>query len=155
MTYGANAGTGQIQISSDDVIYNDSYDIAIKITRSGGLGEGGFSYSLNGGRTFSNPVTIPASGIVKLSNNLITIRFWAGDGRFLVGDEYKCSIKGDQSKRDYSPYILAMIAIVATALLAVCYRLSMMRAMPQSYRLFEYKQVESRKKRGLPKRREL
>lgn len=152
---GANIGVGQIQISSEDVIYNDSYDIVVKITKSGTYGEGEFSYSINGGRTYSEPFIIPPGGVVKLFNNPITFRFWAKDGNFFVGDEYRCIIKGDQSKRDYTPYALTVAAMLLLGLFMICYRFLMMRDKPQKYRLFEYKPVEGQRKHGLPRRREM
>ena len=155
VTENSNAGTAQIQVSSEDVIYNDSYRLVFKITKSGALGEGQFSYSSDGGSSFSESIEIPENGVVRLFNNRITVRFYDGEGNFLVGDEYRCEIKGDMSKRDYTPYFVFMAGAVFILIMMVFRKYSGMRDKPQNYVICEYKQIEERRNRNLPRRRDV
>ena len=148
---GTNVGSATVRFSSDEIIYNDSYDLSVKITKSGACGEAMFSYS-DGGKAYSGDILIPKSGIIKMYDGRITLTFWDGSGRFLVGDEYRCQIKGDMSKRDYTPYIFGIIGAVFFALFVVFNKLSGMRDKPDNYVLCEYKRVEMLRNNALPKR---
>lgn len=150
---GINVGEGKVRVSSEDIIYNDSYKIFIKITRSGALGEGEFSYSEDG-KKYSEDITIPKSGAVSMYDGKVTVTFWCGSGRFLVGDEYRCEIKGDMSKRNYTPYILAIAGAAFFVMYLVYSHLSSMKDKLDNYVLYEYTRVEGKKNRALSKRRQ-
>ncbi len=58
----------------------DAYDVKVLITTTGTLGTGAFQYSLDGGRTYSAPITIPAGATYVIPNTGHTITFVAGGG---------------------------------------------------------------------------
>ena len=151
-TSGVNVGSATVRFSSDEIIYNDSYDLSVKITKSGSCGEAMFAYS-DGGKAYSEDILIPKSGIIKMYGGKVTLTFWDGAGRFLVGDEYRCQIKGDMSKRDYTPYIIGIIGSFFFAIFLIFNKLSGMRDKPDNYVLCEYKRVETLRNNALPKRR--
>lgn len=149
----SNVGTGHLQVSSDEIIYNDSFKIVVKITKSGKLGEGEFIISTDGGSSFSSGYTIPDSGIVKIADNLITIRFWNDNKPFLVGDTYTCEIKGDMSQKDPLPSLLIVAGIILILLFFIIYRFALQRDIRKDYTVCEYKPVKYIKNRNLPSRR--
>lgn len=149
----SNVGTGRLQVSSDEIIYNDSFKIVVKITKSGKLGEGEFIISTDGGSSFSSGYTIPDSGIVKIADNLITIRFWNDNKPFLVGDTYTCEIKGDMSRKDPLPSLLIVAGIILILLFFIIYRFALQRDIRKDYTVCEYKPVKYIKNRNLPSRR--
>jgi uncharacterized protein DUF2586 len=67
----------------------------VKITTASGAGAGVFAYSLDGGNTYSAPITIPGTPFqVILLNTGITLTFSAaiGAGVWVLNDTYKASI---------------------------------------------------------------
>lgn len=63
----------------------DSYVIQVAITTAGALGVGGFKYSLDGGKTFSAALAIPASGVYTIAGKGVVLTF---AGTFTAGDIY-------------------------------------------------------------------
>lgn len=63
----------------------DQYDAIVQIQNSGAPGTATFSYSLDGGNTFTGPATVPANGAYAISGSGLTLLF---SGVFASGDEY-------------------------------------------------------------------
>jgi hypothetical protein len=79
--------TGTITVAGNA---NDSYSVRIEITATGTTGAGVFRYSLDGGNTFSENITIPSGGTYVLTNTGLTLTFVPGAGAtyFQVGDVF-------------------------------------------------------------------
>lgn len=72
---------------------NNAYDIIVEVTGSGGCNEGSFHYSIDGGSTFTEEVTIPVGGEAALSMTGLTAKFTdaeSGDS-FHEGDRFSFS----------------------------------------------------------------
>lgn len=82
----ANGGssTGTITVAGDAF---DDYDVIVTIRKDGTVGTGEFSYSLDGGETESETLTIPAGGTYLIPNTNLTLTFVPGAGPvfFLTG----------------------------------------------------------------------
>ena len=107
------ASTGTITVGGNS---NDSYEVQVKIAASSTgvtVGTGVFQYSLDDGRTFSEPINIPAGMTYTMPKTGLTLTFVVGGGplAFEKGDlhEFDCS----------APYYnTAGLASAVTALLA-------------------------------------
>lgn len=53
---------------------NNAYDIVIKVTDDGENNEAGYAYSLDGGNTFSEEMTVPLNGEAVLTNTGLTAK---------------------------------------------------------------------------------
>ncbi len=88
---GPPAGAGNIEIAGTPA---DAYEIVVGIVTSGILGVGVFNYSLDGGNTWSQDITIPAGGTYSIGHNAeLTLTFAAMGGSgigaaFQAGDVY-------------------------------------------------------------------
>lgn len=80
-------GTGTLSISGDPL---DAYELVVKVTGEGALNSAVFQYSLDGGSTFSQRVTIPAGGTYALDGTGLDLKFAvAKDGDlFKAGDVF-------------------------------------------------------------------
>lgn len=69
------------------------YDIVIKVTDDGENNEAGYAYSLDGGNTFSEEMTVPLNGEAVLANTGLTAKFTeaAGGDSFKEGDTFSFS----------------------------------------------------------------
>lgn len=72
---GAPVGSGQIGCTGPAQV---AAQVVIKITTSGQLGTGAFSFSLDGGQTFTGPQTIPANGNFVLPTVGVVLAFSNG-----------------------------------------------------------------------------
>lgn len=72
-----STSTGTVTVAGTP---NDSYEVVVRITKTGTLGTGKFVYSLDDGRTFSDIITIPAGGTYVLPNTGLTLTFVVGAG---------------------------------------------------------------------------
>lgn len=54
---------------------NNSYDIKCIITGSGGLNKASMKYSINGGSSYSEELTLPVGGVVELDETGVTLTF--------------------------------------------------------------------------------
>ena len=72
---------------------NNAYDIVIKVTDDGENNEAGYAYSLDGGNTFSEEMTVPLNGEAVLANTGLTAKFTeaAGGDSFKEGDTFSFS----------------------------------------------------------------
>lgn len=80
-------GTGTITVAGAPF---DSYEAIVEITKTGTLGTGAFRYSLDGGRTYSAALTIPAGGTYAIPRTNLTLTFVPGVGPvfFELGDSH-------------------------------------------------------------------
>lgn len=79
-----NSGTVTIDGSP-----NNNFNIIVKITGRGGLNTASFKYSINGGYTYSEELTVPLSGEYELTDTGMTISFAVNDGQiYEVDDTY-------------------------------------------------------------------
>lgn len=78
----SSTGEGTFAVSGNP---NNAYDIVVKITDEGENNEAGFKYSLDGGNTFTDEMTIPLNGEVELDGTGIKATFTEAEG----GDSYK------------------------------------------------------------------
>lgn len=90
----SGAGNGQVGITGEQ---NDRYEILVKITESGYLGDGHFTYSLDGGKTWKGETgfEIPLSGFYEIPLTGLTVEFavsYADADGFMAGDVYSASI---------------------------------------------------------------
>lgn len=67
--------TGTVTVSGDA---NNAYEVSIQITTSGTLNEAACRYSVNGGYTYSDELTIPLGGALEIPYTGLTVTF-AGD----------------------------------------------------------------------------
>jgi hypothetical protein len=76
--------------------YN-AFDVIIKITGQGTLNTALFQYSIDGGYSYSDELTVPLTGSFEVPSTGITLQFTAGTGEdaatasFKIGDTYKVS----------------------------------------------------------------
>ena len=88
------AGNGKVGITGEQ---NRRYEILVKITESGYLGDGHFTYSLDGGGTWQGEmdIEIPLSGFYEIPLTGLTLEFAVpyvdADG-FMAGDVYSAFI---------------------------------------------------------------
>ena len=83
-------GEGTLEVSGKP---NNAYDIVIKVTDDGENNEAGYAYSLDGGNTFSEEMTVPLNGEAVLANTGLTAKFTeaAGGDSFKEGDTFSFS----------------------------------------------------------------
>lgn len=136
-----NVGKAQIQLYSDEVVYNDSYKFIMKVTKTGGLGRGGFEYSLDNGLTWSRGTPIPKDGVYSIPKTILKIGFFDGNGDFMVSDSYKAEVKGDMSKRDYTPYLAGFIGIISVLVYMLINHYRKMKDDPRNFKLHVYEPV--------------
>lgn len=82
------AGTGTVAIVGTP---NNTYDVVINVTETGGLNEAAITYSLNAGVTVSDEITIPLNGSYILPDTGISLTFTEGVQKatsFIDGDTY-------------------------------------------------------------------
>lgn len=90
----SGAGNGQVGITGEQ---NGRYEILVEITESGYLGNGHFTYSLDGGRTWLGEpdFEIPLSGFYEIPLTGLTVEFavsFADADGFMAGDTYSAFI---------------------------------------------------------------
>lgn len=78
-------GTGTVTVSGDA---NNAYEVSIQITESGTLNAAACRYSVNGGYTYSDELTIPVGGALEIPYTGLTVTF---DGDFVADDYYSFS----------------------------------------------------------------
>ncbi len=78
-------GTGTITVAGEP---NDSYEVHVGISKTGTVATGEFQYSLDDGRTFSAPITIPSGADFLIPETNVTLTFVPGAGPvfFEAGD---------------------------------------------------------------------
>lgn len=133
-------GTGQIRITSDDVIYDAKYQMRITITKTGSCGEAMFKYNLNG--VISEGILVPADGMFEIPETGITVTFWDAGGKFVVGDNWYVEIKGKAGVKDYTPYIVGAIVIAIAIVFAIFAYFAKLKDKPTDYVLKPYKRIE-------------
>ncbi|MEF2965668.1 DUF2586 domain-containing protein [Paenibacillus sp. M1] len=91
------SGTGEVTVTGKP---NDAYEIIVKITESGGLNTAALRYSVDGGYSFSDEVTVPLSGELVIPETGLTFKFTeaATDpvNSFQVGDEFSVKSEAPQ-----------------------------------------------------------
>lgn len=81
---GNNTGDGAVAVAGDP---NDAYDVIIEILSDGVLNAATFRYSLDGGNTWSDPITVPADpGEYEIPNTNLTVTFSLTTVGFKDGD---------------------------------------------------------------------
>lgn len=91
-------GTGIGNLTASGAPYN-AYDVMVSITGQGSLNTALFQYSINGGYSYSDELTVPITGTYGIPSTGITLQFAAGTGEdaatdsFKVGDTYVLSTK--------------------------------------------------------------
>lgn len=71
------ASSGTVTVAGDAF---DDYEAVVTIRKDGTLGTGEFSYTLDGGLTESETLTIPAGGTYEIPNTNLTLTFVPGAG---------------------------------------------------------------------------
>jgi hypothetical protein len=138
----SNNGKGIVNFYSDDIIYDDNYNIVLKVVKTGNAGDGEFKYSTNGGFTWSEDTLIPAEGLFLIPDTEIWVEFFENGGEFMVGDVYKTKIKGDMSQHDYSMVIAILLGVVCVAMFAVYHHYTSQRDGADRYELMRYERVK-------------
>lgn len=65
----------------------NAFEIRAEVTGRGGLNTATFRYSLNGGYTYADDITVPLGGAYELTDAGVTLHFTVGEGQeFAVGD---------------------------------------------------------------------
>ena len=147
-------GKGEIRLTSGDVLYDYSQKVMIRIEKTGSLGVATFKYALKYLEDtplltlWSEEMVIPEDGTYQIPDNDLTLTFWDGFGDFVVGDEYVCELKTAKSKRDYTPYLLGILAIFVTAALIIVFYLLSLKEKPYEYTLNTYKKIVLPEKGG-------
>ncbi|MBV1817645.1 DUF2586 domain-containing protein [Bacteroidales bacterium MSK.15.36] len=76
--------------SIDGSPYN-AFDIVIKITGQGGLNEASFIYSIDGGYSYSDEITIPIDGVFEIEDTGLKVTFELNEGqKFNIDDVFTC-----------------------------------------------------------------
>ena len=72
---------------------NNAYDIVVEVMDAGECNEGSFRYSLDGGNTFTEEMTIPITGEAELATTGLTAKFTDAEGAdsFMEGDRFTFS----------------------------------------------------------------
>ena len=72
---------------------NNAYDIVVEVMDAGECNEGSFRYSLDGGNTFTEEMTIPITGEAELATTGLTAKFTDAEGgdSFMEGDRFTFS----------------------------------------------------------------
>ena len=72
---------------------NNAYDIVVEVMDAGECNEGSFRYSLDGGNTFTEEMTIPITGEAELATTGLTAKFTEAEGgdSFMEGDRFTFS----------------------------------------------------------------
>lgn len=82
----AKTGTGSMTVSGSAL---DNYQMIVEIIDTGNLNTATFRYSLDGGDTFSEKITIPSAGTYPVAGTGLTLTFTGGTGTsFAAGDKY-------------------------------------------------------------------
>lgn len=108
----AGTSSGTVAVAGEPL---DAYELVVRCTKSGGLGEGEFAYSLDDGRTFSEIMIIPTGGGYPIPSSGLTITFAVGASPtsppFAEGDEWKatCTAPGFNTT-DLAAGISALLA---------------------------------------------
>lgn len=99
----------------------NSYDAIIEITKTGTVATGKFKYSLDGGLTYSEEITIPSGGTYAIPGTNITATFVPGAGTvfFEKGDLHTwTSTAPHYTTSDISAAVTALLAQIGTRDLA-------------------------------------
>ncbi|MEM9693010.1 MAG: DUF2586 family protein [Myxococcota bacterium] len=107
---GVGSSTGTVTVAGAP---NDSYRAIFEVTVTGGLGDAEFRYSLDGGRTYSANIAIPAGGSYAVPNTGVTLTFAAGAGPTLFerGDVHSfTSVNPTLNPTDLATAIAAVVA---------------------------------------------
>lgn len=85
-------GTSTGTVAAAGAAFN-RFDVVVEITKSGSVATGEFRYSLDGGRTFSESLTIPSGGTYAIPRTNVTLTFTPGAGpmNFEKGDLFKAT----------------------------------------------------------------
>lgn len=87
-------GNGTCAVSGSP--YN-AFDIVIKITGQGGLNTASFIYSIDGGYSYSDELTIPLDGAFAINDTGLTVTFTVAEGqKFNVDDVFTCKTTAPQ-----------------------------------------------------------
>jgi hypothetical protein len=75
-------------VATTGTVAFDTFDVKVRITRTGTLGAAAFQYSLDGGDVFSAEVAVPGGGTYAVPNSGVVVVFTAGGGPifFELGD---------------------------------------------------------------------
>lgn len=94
-----NSSTGTLAITGHP---NNRYDIAVKITKSGGFNEAALKYSFDGGVSWSEEATMPVGGELSVPPTGLTLTFTEGAGptKFAVGDLFSAATTAPQMSND-------------------------------------------------------
>lgn len=110
------AGLGTISIAGKP---NNRYGIEIIITGQGALNEGIFKYSIDGGYSYSDEITIPADGIYELKDTGIKVTFVPSsetpEQSYVVDDKFTASTTEPQMSN--SDVIKAVDSLCSSTLL--------------------------------------
>ena len=87
-------GMGTLTVSG---VPNNAFDAVVEITAQGGLNTAAFRVSVNGGRSYTDEITVPVTGSYTLEGTGLTVQFAeAADtdqkpSSFMVGDTFRFS----------------------------------------------------------------
>ena len=91
------AGTGNATAAGTP---NNAYEVLVKFTESGGWNAAVFQYSVDGGYSYSDELTLPANGQITIPDTGIVMTFTEAetekDNSFQAGDLYKLSTQAPQ-----------------------------------------------------------
>lgn len=79
---------------------NNAFDIIVVFTGQGGFNTAVYKYSINGGYSYSNELTLPLTGVVEIPSTGVTLTFTQAQGEestsYKVGDKYTLSTTAPQ-----------------------------------------------------------
>ena len=76
---------------------NNAFQMIVQITGKGILNVAGFRYSINGGYSYSDELTVPLSGEYSIPDTGVTVNFNIGEGEsFEVGDQFSFTTTAPQ-----------------------------------------------------------
>lgn len=90
-------GTGTVAVSGTPT---NSFLLQVKITGKGSLNAAAFQYSLNGGYSFSDEITVPAGGEYVIEEAQLKLTFSAAENdEFEVGDVFQVATSAPQNDK--------------------------------------------------------
>ena len=82
-------GAGSVKVEGKST---NNFDVMVEIMESGNTNKGTLRYSIDGGKSFTEEITIPLSGALDLADTGLTFKFSdvnGNDTSFVKGDTYK------------------------------------------------------------------
>ena len=157
-TGGTKTSTGTMTVANatGSTTPNDAYSVQISIVTAGTLGAAAFTYSLDGGNTFSPTIAVPSGGTYTIPGTGFTLTFTPGAGPnyFAVGDQFAfTTVAPSWTLTDLtnalnvlfaSPTLWSFIHVVGTATATIAAGVDVLMTSAQNQNEFGFCLLEAR-----------